>query len=128
MGFHICEYCTADTSANVHSHLSSGDVTLVFASGHAWVMPDMILHYIEDHNWVPPQEFIQDVLNETLVAGQRLQTKSPVSPQMVGYLSGKVEFGGQMPLEFGFASFAAKLQSLMQRAAAAGDRIQYRGE
>lgn len=54
MGFHVCEYCGTNPQPKPRfSFLSSGDVTLVFGNGHMWEMPDMILHYVADHGWLP---------------------------------------------------------------------------
>ena len=85
-------------------------------------MPDMILHYIADHGWQPPAEFIDDVMNHQFVDGQRLQTKSVVRPVKIAYLSGPFKRG---PVPDGFVE---KLESLMHLAAGQGMRVQYRGE
>ena len=122
MGFHVCEYCGWDPQPKpLFSHLSSGDVTLVFDFGRMWEMPDMILHYVADHNWQPPAEFIDDVMNHNLVAGQRAQTKSPTRPTRIAYLSGPFRTG---PVPAGFVE---KLESLMKQVAEMGKRVQYRG-
>lgn len=119
MGFHICDYCKPGDS-NRYSNLSSGDVTLRFDSGNTWEMPDMILHYIADHGFRPPLEFIEDVMNGTVIGSERAQTKG--LPRKVGYLSGDyVE--GDIP-----AGFVEKLEALMVVAEKSGNRIQYRGK
>jgi hypothetical protein len=118
MGFHICEFCLPGAVTR-HHNTSSGDVTLMFDNGHAWEMPDMILHYIADHNWLPPEEFIKDVMERELVAASRLQTKAPAT--RIAYLSGPF-VAGEVP-----AGFVEKLQRLMRQAEIAGSRIQYRG-
>lgn len=120
MGFHICEYCTQRGSAAT----SSGDVTLRFSDGQTWEMPDMIVHYIQNHGYLPPQEFIDDVLLGQHVAGERWQTKSitsPTSAQSIGYLSGDYP-QGETP-----AGFLDRLQVLMEKAKDGGDRRQTRG-
>lgn len=122
MGFHVCEYCGwTPKSKPRFSHLSSGDVTLVFDNGGSWQMPDMILHYIADHDWQPPADFISDVTNQNLVAGGRAQTKSVDRPISIAYLSGPYQ-KGVVP-----QGFVERLESLMREAASQGDRIQYRG-
>lgn len=117
MGFHTCEFCFPD-AVRRFSNLSSGDVTLLFDNGHAYEMPDMILHYVADHHWQPPQKFIDDVMNHVLVGGERLQTKSPAT--RIAYLSGKFETG-EVP-----AGFLEKLEKMMQMADLMGQRVQYR--
>jgi len=118
MGFHECAYCTpTDESAAQYSRFSSGDVTLTFASGRSWRMPDMILHYIADHGWQPPEAFIDDVVHSTLTHHQRVQTRSASMPTNVGYLHGPYERGA-VPLRF-----VDKLQALMHQ----GMRLQSKG-
>lgn len=120
MGFHVCEYCKPG-ARNRYPNTSSGDVTLVFESGRIWEMPDMILHYVADHGWLPPAEFVDDVLRGQVVSGNRLQTKSVVAPTRIGYLSGQYRQGA-VP-----RGFVEKLESLMLQAARMGERRQYRG-
>ena len=117
MGFHICEYgCRPEE--RVYSNISSGDVILVFASGNAWTMPDMILHYIADHQWRPSAEFINDVMNGKLVCSTRAQTKSITRD--IGYLSGPFETG---PVPEGFVE---KLEKMMIGAEVNGNPVRYR--
>lgn len=140
MGFHVCEYCkTSGTSGrglrgreapqaysqNKFSNASSGDVTLTFDSGQAYQMPDMILHYVADHNWRPPEGFILDVMERQLVVFDREQTRGDleISPQRIGYLTGGalVRSLGQVPV-----GFVDKLMGLMRQAGEQGDREQTR--
>ncbi len=120
MGFHICEYCTSGAPTKIRfKNSSSGDVILSFSSGRSWMMPDMVLHYVADHQWRPPEEFITDVLTGSLVEGsdrmqtRRLQTKSlgENAPTMIGYLRGDYEKG---PVPKGFIE---KLKDFMAEAA-----------
>lgn len=123
MGFHVCEWCGfSPSTAPRFSHFSSGDSTLVFDSGRSWEVPDMILHYVFDHGWQPPEGFIDDVMTHKLVEGQRLQTKSPMSaPTRIGYLTGSF-VQGSVP-----DGFIEKLEALLKQASLMGERVQYRG-
>lgn len=116
MGFHVCEYCGEATS--------SGDVTMAFMNGHVWMMPDMILHYVADHGWLPPADFQGDVMAVQPIAMLRQQTKG-VDVRRVGYLSGPQIDWQQGPQLA--PTFFLRLWSLMQRAARQGDRKQTRG-
>lgn len=118
MGFHVCEYCETDGQ---RPETSSGDVTLNFANGRSYVMPDMISHYVKDHGFKPPQEFIDDVLNCEFTGGCRRQTRGISEPMSVGYLNGAFEQGA-VPEQF-----LEKLVELMQEAAANGGRMQTKG-
>ncbi|MDO8558003.1 MAG: hypothetical protein Q7S09_02300 [bacterium] len=124
MGFHVCEYCTAETQAkNRFQRNSSGDVNLTFANGHRWVMPDMILHYVADHGWKAPAEFVDDVMNGEFTKSGHVQTRSMslsdiLTGTRVGYLTGPFEIGSVPD------GFTEKLEKLMQQAGAAGLRLQ----
>ena len=120
MGIHVCEY--KHTGECWYPDVSSGDVVLEFANNNAWEMPDMILHYVRDHNYLPPLEFINDVMNQPYVGGVRYQTKSLSSrkPVKVGYLSGEFTVGN-VP-----AYFVERLESLMMKSERDGKRIQTR--
>ncbi|MGL4758462.1 MAG: hypothetical protein ACRCXZ_03950 [Patescibacteria group bacterium] len=96
MGFHVCEYCVAQ---GLNPATSSGDVILKFRSGNSYILPDMVIHYIEDHKWLPPAEFINDVLSSELGHSERQQTRSIQSPTPIGYLSGEYP-KGDSPEEF----------------------------
>lgn len=115
MGFHVCEYCKNETS--------SGDVTLEFENGHIYEMPDMILHYIAEHSWVPSKSFMDDVLNERLAAGRRLQTKGLNETIKIGYLSGPLPDNPNVLLP----GFFMRLWSLMRQAQRMGKRSVTRG-
>lgn len=120
MGIHVCAY--VHVGEVWYPDTSSGDVVLKFSSGRAWEMPDMILHYIRDHNFLPPAEFIDDVMNHVYVGGERYQTKSldTSRPVMVGYLTGAFEIGN-VP-----SYFVEKLESLMSKSERDGMRRQTR--
>ncbi len=132
MGFHVCEFLTREeAAAKGFKHLdvffSSGEVTLHFASGRSWKMPDMATLYIE-LGWLPPVEFIEDVLGGNLIGGERQQTRSATQPISIGYLNPRdnplplVQHPG-LP-----ADFSDTLSALMQRADRSGYRAQSKGD
>jgi hypothetical protein len=55
-GFHRCEFC--EENAN-----SSNEIRVVSKNGILYAAPKMIIHYIEAHKYLPPQEFIDAVMN-----------------------------------------------------------------
>lgn len=116
MGWHDCEY--SHHRSNRYPTTSSGDVTLTFDSGRSWEMPDMVLHYVADHNWLPPQPLVDDVMNHQLIAGDRRQTRSVSVPTPVGYLHGPFPTG-TVP-----DGFIERLESLMDQADHSGGRLQ----
>ncbi len=87
-GFHVCEFCDLPADrwyrerqmpVESHTHwLSIGDgeirvagKTLVYAA------PTLIYHYVVDHHYSPPQEFLDAVLNPVA---------SPGSPAFIALL------------------------------------------
>ncbi|MEZ0224542.1 MAG: hypothetical protein ACAH83_08315 [Alphaproteobacteria bacterium] len=134
MGFHRCEYLTREEGEqlklrNIDVIYSSGDVTLCFSSGRSWQMPDMARLYIE-LGWVPPKEFVDDVMNSVLTDGARRQTRGlPAAPQAIGYLNPKDH---PLPRPFAIseelpAGFLEKMEEHMKAAADMGHRIQTNG-
>jgi len=108
MGSHICRYCHVPTEQgydlikndNVFHPSSSGDVVLKDArTGIEYMLPDMALHYVHDHGWQPPEEFVTAVMTDSLQAVYRMQTKGielvSVKPVriMIGYLEGDFPVG-----------------------------------
>ena len=124
MGFHVCEYCKDE--------ISSGDVTLDYGNGNVFQVPDMILHYIADHQYLPPEEFINIVRGCDLVNGRRVLTKSTATK--VGHLSGpfptatKVGYlSGPFPTGLTPANFFESLWFDIRKATKMHQRRQTRG-
>jgi hypothetical protein len=89
-------------------------------------MPDMILHYVADHEWQPPVDFVADVMEGDLAAGSRRQTRSIINnvfdgAVQVGYLEGVISAG---PVPDGFIE---RLEGLMNLSSRSGMRIQTKG-
>lgn len=56
-GWHTCPYCGNSTSSNQFLIETPGRGNRVM-----YDVPEMIIHYIEEHNYLPPQEFIDTVM------------------------------------------------------------------
>ena len=64
MGFHSCEFC--DKSHNTGRFgVPSGNIL--------FVAPTMIVHYVEQHRYAPPNEFVSAVLKSPLPGTQEYQ-------------------------------------------------------
>lgn len=120
MGIHVCEFCQAKQEG-WFDPTSSGDTILSFDSGRTWQMPDMILHYLADHEFQPPAEFVDDVMGMKCAGVRRIQTKSVVQPTPVGYLRGSFPVG-----EINW-ELVGKLAALISFASRKGNRAQTRG-
>lgn len=55
-GWHDCPFCN-DAKSSSQYQLRIGKSLVVYDA------PQMILHYIAEHNYLPPQEFIDAVMN-----------------------------------------------------------------
>lgn len=57
-GWHDCPFCSKAKSSNQYYIPLKGDITgRIFYDA-----PEMIIHYCEEHNYLPPQEFIDAVM------------------------------------------------------------------
>lgn len=122
MGFHVCEWCGFGTKENqTYGPYSSADVTLTFESGRSWQFPWIGLpHYIVEHGFCPPQQFIDDVMNSKVVGGDFAQTKS--IPTLVGYLRHPETIPtGEIP-----EGFVEKLAELVEGARNRNDYLSFR--
>ena len=54
-GFYKCPYCK--------NARSSREYVLKIKDNKYYSVPEMIIHYIEEHNYLPPKEFIDYVMN-----------------------------------------------------------------
>jgi len=56
-GWHSCEYCVNEEHAS-----GNGEYWTVGKKG-VYAAPSLIIHYIKEHNYLPPEEFIDSILN-----------------------------------------------------------------
>lgn len=123
MGFHICEYCQAKGN-NMFPGTSSGDNKIETEDVIIW-FPDMVLHYITDHNWLPPHNFIEIIMNylPEVIACKRVQYQgtSEKKVERIGYLSGSFP-RGSVP-----SGFIQRLQTVMSYCSCLGTRMQTKG-
>lgn len=56
-GYHSCDIC------KLESELEEGTINLFIpAEGFLYVCPELIIHYIKEHKYIPPNEFCKAVL------------------------------------------------------------------
>ena len=58
-GFHDCEYCS---EWGVTKAMGNGEIWVVKGET-LYVAPYLIIHYIEEHNYQPPEDFMDAVIN-----------------------------------------------------------------
>lgn len=69
-GFHVCDLCEhqefpltlQDPNGNVCS-VGSAEFRILGKGGVVYAAPDMILHYILEHDYRPPNEFVDCILS-----------------------------------------------------------------
>jgi hypothetical protein len=71
LGFHTCEICNA--------HKGRGEFVIELGS-YTYYLPQMIIHYISAHNYLPPTKFINDIKN----IGMTQVTKTQVQHEKIG--------------------------------------------
>ncbi|WP_160148400.1 hypothetical protein [[Leptolyngbya] sp. PCC 7376] len=54
-GFHCCEFCDNATG--------NGQICVRHPNGNWYSAPTMLHHYVTVHHYLPPEEFIEAVLN-----------------------------------------------------------------
>ena len=70
-GFHECEFCTSDSdvatptacSGDSRRQLGSAEIRVASRSGVRYASPDLVVHYVECHAYLPPKQFL-DALAE----------------------------------------------------------------
>jgi len=67
MALYICPKCLWKEKDHKYPRAMAGVITLRFKNGHVWTFPRLILHYIHDHNWLPPKDFVDDVMHGELL-------------------------------------------------------------
>lgn len=82
-GFHVCQFC--NMSPNSVPIIQRGNESLkvgyaelrVFGNEDTiYAAPDLVYHYVEKHNYIPPQEFIDAVLKSPLPSSQDYRAKA----------------------------------------------------
>jgi hypothetical protein len=69
MGYHECQYCINPPWSIVVQHRSGKEVVLgggeirVIGNSIIYASPTLIYHYVSAHNYKPPDEFVEAVLN-----------------------------------------------------------------
>ena len=67
-GSHPCDFCEVQTFSmtvmhgKIKKNLGSNVIQVVGKNGIVYMAPDLIYHYVEAHNYRPPQEFIDAVM------------------------------------------------------------------
>jgi len=74
-GFHSCDLCSPVERDMLVIHqsgtnlwLGSGEVEAAGADGTRYRAPTLIYHYVTEHGYLPPQEFIEAVLQSKAIS------------------------------------------------------------
>ncbi|MGW2421916.1 DUF7919 family protein [Streptomyces sp. NPDC001709] len=69
-GVHHCEFCNRKSPLQVTNptsgrtaRLGNGEIIVEAATGETYMAPTLIIHYVIDHGYLPPIEFIEAVMN-----------------------------------------------------------------
>lgn len=68
MGYHDCEFCQIleeiarlNRTPSYQSRLGNGEVHVPGENGKTYVAPVLVYHYVKEHQYKPPEEFISAV-------------------------------------------------------------------
>lgn len=96
MGIHVCAYCRSLDEEKLRQMefdpFGSGDAAVWFASGRAWQFPELMPHYVAEHKFRPPDEFVSDVMQGEVIGGGFCGKL-----REVGYLTGADFPRGEVP-------------------------------
>jgi len=67
-GFHSCEFCPEKIRGVQKSSLGNGQIRILGLNGIWFAAPTMIYHYVIEHSYLPPFEFIESVMNPAAIA------------------------------------------------------------
>ncbi len=62
LGRHECDFCEGGYGTGERETSSSEKILIDKENGIKYVFPEMIFHYIDKHNFLPPKEFIEYVM------------------------------------------------------------------
>ena len=95
-GYHRCELCT-------NGPVSSAEIWARARDGTFYVAPELIVHYVEDHHYAPPEVFVTAVLDSAHLTRRRdpdlcLTCGGHLSDQIPGRWCGTCGIYYQAPL------------------------------
>lgn len=62
LGFHFCELCNFARDSSLEGARSSTVIQVVARGGTIYFAPAMICHYVSQHGYQPPEDFIEAVM------------------------------------------------------------------
>ncbi|QQG47872.1 MAG: hypothetical protein HY044_02180 [Candidatus Woesebacteria bacterium] len=120
MSLFVCPVCPWRGRDHKYRHAKAGETTIRFDDGHIWTFPNLILHYIHDHKWLPPENFVKDVMEGHLSFSPF--GNQEVVPQRVGYLAESDFVQGEIP-----KGLVDRLQNLIEQVSQHDDDLRYYG-
>ncbi len=69
-GYHMCEFCSPAPDATPHEcpqgqtkKLGSKLICVFGSDSTAYLSPDLVFHYVSDHNYAPPDDYVRAVVS-----------------------------------------------------------------
>lgn len=120
MALYVCPKCPWKERYHKYHRAEAGETTFRFANGNLWVFPNLILHFINDHSWLPPQEFIDDAMCGTQVFFSRIGQETTC--RRIAYLEEADLVSGDVP-----DGLVERLEALIQETVQQEKVLKYYG-
>jgi hypothetical protein len=73
-GFHACEFCGEEGVSYEGLRLGSAEIR-VFGEARVYAAPNLILHYVHAHHYLPPAEFVEAVMTGPIPPGDEYERR-----------------------------------------------------
>lgn len=91
MGVHFCELCKEG-----NRHQEQGQIFIPCKYGKVFAAPTMIVHYIKAHGYVPPQSFIDAVMETEKLGGDKYEASiAERAPTLAAFMKSYSRYGVQ---------------------------------
>jgi hypothetical protein len=68
-GYHFCPWCVSRLAGRL-GHCARGSAEIrVVGDGVVYAAPELIAHYVEAHDYLPPEEFVHAVMSSGVESG-----------------------------------------------------------
>jgi len=67
-GLHYCQFCPGPWPSDRPERMGNGQIRIKRSDGVWYAAPTMVHHYVSEHGYLPPAEFMETVLHPAAIA------------------------------------------------------------